>query len=70
MRAKTAKEILDDATLVCWYSFDHDSFYDSGPLRLRETAMNVTFVSGRIDRAINFTSNSSSFQVRIMNYLI
>ena len=70
MRAKHFREILDDATLVCWYSFDRDSSADSGPLRLNGTSMNITFVPGRIDRAINFTSNSSYFQVRTINCLI
>ena len=64
MRAKTANEILDDATLVCWHSFDHNSSNDSGPLRLPATYDNVHVVIGQVNRAINFTSSSSYYQVR------
>ncbi len=65
MQAKNASEILDDATLTTWHSFDSSSPYsDSGPLRLTVTAVNVTSVSGRVNQAISFTSNSSYYQVR------
>ena len=67
MRAKTAREILDDATLVCWHSFDSGSCHDSGPLRLNVTAVNISFVPGRKGQAISFTSNSSYYQVREIN---
>jgi hypothetical protein len=30
-QAKTATQVLSDATLVAYYSFDNGSFYDSGP---------------------------------------
>jgi hypothetical protein len=33
-RAKTEIEILTDATLVAYYSFDNGSFYDSGPNKI------------------------------------
>ena len=33
-RAKTATEILTDATLVAYYSFDNGSFDDSGPNKI------------------------------------
>jgi len=33
-RAKTATEILTDATLVAYYSLDNESFYDSGPNKI------------------------------------
>jgi hypothetical protein len=33
-RAKSASEVLDDATLVAYYSFDNGSFYDLGPNRI------------------------------------
>jgi hypothetical protein len=46
MQAKNASEILDDATLVCWYSFDDGSQNDSGPLRLIGTVVNISFVNG------------------------
>ncbi len=32
--AKSAAEILIDATLVAYYSFDNGSFYDSGPNKI------------------------------------
>jgi hypothetical protein len=65
MRAKNASEILDDATLTTWQSFDNPSSYsDSGPLHLKVTAVNVTSVNGRVNQAITFTSNSSYYQVR------
>jgi hypothetical protein len=70
MRAKNASEILDDATLVCSYSFDGGSYYDSGPLHLNGIAVNVSFVNGRVNEAISFISNSSYYQVRETNYLI
>jgi hypothetical protein len=67
MSAKNASEILDDATLTTWQSFDNPSSYsDSGPLRLKINAVNVTSVSGRVNQAISFTSNSSFYQVREM----
>ena len=65
MRTKNASEILDDATLVSWNSFDQNGSYtDSGPLRLRITAVNVSSVSGKVNQAIRFTSNSSYYQVK------
>ena len=54
MRTKSSSEILDDATLVTWNSFDSVSYYDSGPLNLTVTAVNVTSVSGRVNQAISF----------------
>jgi hypothetical protein len=33
-RAKTEIEILTDATLAAYYSFDNGSFYDSGPNKI------------------------------------
>ena len=68
MRAKNASEILDDATLVCWHSFDNASYYDSGPLRLNGIAENISFVSGRRNQAINFTSHLSYYQVREISF--
>ena len=63
MRTKSSSEILDDATLVTWNSFDSVSYYDSGPLNLTVTVVNVTSVSGRVNQAISFNSNSSYYQV-------
>lgn len=63
MRTKTATEVWDEATLVTWHSFDSLSYSDSGSLRLRVTAVNVTSVSGRVNQAISFTSSLSYYQV-------
>jgi hypothetical protein len=68
MRAKNAIEILNDATLVCYHSFDGGSYIDSGPMGLNGTAINITSVSGRINQAISLTSNSSYYQVRILSF--
>ena len=63
LRAKDAKEILDDATLVTWNSFDELPYSDSGPLNLSITTSDLTLVSGRVNQAISFNSNSSYYQV-------
>lgn len=63
MRSKNATEVLSDATLVTWNAFD-GSYSDSGPLNLNVTTSNVSFVSGRVNQAISFTSNSSYYQVK------
>lgn len=63
MRAKSASEILDDATLVTWHAFSGGSFVDSGPLSLSVTTVNITSVTGRTNQAISFTSSSSYYQV-------
>ncbi len=71
MRAKNSSEILDDATLVTWQSFDNAlSYSDSGSLNLMVTYANITSVNGRVNQAISFTPNSSYYQVRELNYLI
>ncbi len=38
-QAKSASEVLDDATLVAYYSFDGGSFYDSGPNRINGVSL-------------------------------
>ena len=61
-RAKSANEVLFDATVVCYYSFDSSSLYDYGPLGLNGSVTSVSFVSmGRVNDAISFTSNNSYF---------
>lgn len=47
-RAKTATEILDDATLVAYYSFDNGSFLDRGPNRIN--GVSVSFLALRFLR--------------------
>lgn len=63
MRSKNATEILDDATLTTYQSFDTIPFSDSGALALLATSMNISSVSGRVNQAISFTSNASYYQV-------
>ena len=63
MRAKDAKEILDDATLVTWNSFDDLPYSDSGPLNLSITTSDLTSVCGQVNQGVSFNSNSSYYQV-------
>ncbi|CAF1633714.1 unnamed protein product, partial [Didymodactylos carnosus] len=56
-RAKNATEILSDATLVVYYSFDGNPTSDSGPLYINGTSVNATYVSGRLGQALSFASN-------------
>ncbi|CAF1528772.1 unnamed protein product [Adineta ricciae] len=63
MKAKNASEILDDATLVTYHSFDYQSYYDSSSLHLKGKYTNVTFVNGRMNKAIHFQSNLSLYQI-------
>lgn len=69
MRAKTAAEILNDATLATWHSFDGGSYTDSGSLRLQATAVNLTSVPGRVNQAVQFTSSASYYQVNATHIL-
>lgn len=41
-RAKTASEILDDATLVAYYPFDNGSFFDRGPNRINGVSFSLS----------------------------
>ncbi|CAF1316978.1 unnamed protein product [Didymodactylos carnosus] len=64
-RAKSSTEILTDATLVFYYSFDQPNpYYDNGQNRLNAT---VTYLlsstSGHVGQAIRFTSTSSYLQI-------
>ncbi|CAF1367541.1 unnamed protein product [Didymodactylos carnosus] len=61
-RAKNATEILNDATLVVWYTFDNGSYLDSGPLWINGTGVSVTSVTGCVNQALSFTSSLSYFQ--------
>ncbi|CAF0837815.1 unnamed protein product [Adineta steineri] len=62
LRAKTAAEILEDATLCAYYSFDLGSFADLGPNGLNGSAMNIKIIKGRINEALQFSSSISYFQ--------
>jgi hypothetical protein len=61
-RVKTASEILNDATLAAYYTFDSGSTLDSGPNLLHGYAVNQTFIPGRINDAIQFNSSAAYFQ--------
>jgi hypothetical protein len=62
-RAKSASEILCDATVVCYYPFDSNSSDDFGSLGLNGSAIGLSFVPGmgRINDGISFTSMNSYF---------
>ena len=63
--AKTASQILDDATLVAYYSMDCVSYssWDSGPNQITGTAVGLTSGDGgRVGQSYIFNTNSSYFQ--------
>ena len=65
-RAKTAAEILDDATLVGHYTMDCISYssWDSGPNQITGVAVGVSSGDGgRVGQSYLFNTNSSYFQV-------
>ncbi|CAF3500469.1 unnamed protein product [Adineta steineri] len=64
MAAKSAHDILNDATLTTWHSFDYEITYDSGPNKLQGKAVDVTPASGKVNQALKFGSSSSYYQVR------
>jgi hypothetical protein len=55
---KNASEILDDATLVAWYSFDNNSPNDSGPNGINGTCNGTIFDNN----TILFNKTKSFFQ--------
>jgi hypothetical protein len=61
-RAKAANEILDDATLVAYYSFDCGSTLDSGPNLLHGNASGQITIAGRINDALLFNLPNAYFQ--------
>ncbi|CAF0990046.1 unnamed protein product [Adineta steineri] len=61
-RAKTVNEILNDATLISYYSFDCDSILDSGPNLLQSIAVGQTMITGRVKDALLFNSTSAYFR--------
>ncbi|CAF4132889.1 unnamed protein product, partial [Adineta steineri] len=65
-RAKTSAEILDDATLVGYYSMDCLSYpsWDSGPNQITGVAVGLTSGDGgRIGQSYLFNTTSSYFQI-------
>ncbi|CAF0805088.1 unnamed protein product [Adineta steineri] len=62
--AKNATEILNDATLVVYLSFNGDTLLDSGPLKINGTGTNYSYTSaGRINQSISLSGSSSYVQV-------
>lgn len=62
-RAKSATEILSDASLIAYYSFDLPSpTMDNGPNGLNGTAVSTSIVTGRVNEAMRFIGASSYFQ--------
>ncbi|CAF4251321.1 unnamed protein product, partial [Adineta steineri] len=64
MSAKSAGDILNDATLASWHSFDCEITHDSGPNKLQGNAVDVTLASGKVNQALKFGLSSSYYQVR------
>ncbi|CAF1183323.1 unnamed protein product [Adineta steineri] len=65
-RAKTSAEILDDATLVGYYSMDCLSYpsWDSGPNQITGVAVGLTSGDGgRVGQSYLFNTTSSYFQI-------
>ncbi|CAF1153232.1 unnamed protein product [Adineta ricciae] len=63
MRTKSDLEILNDATLMTWHSFDSVSWNDSSSLGLMATVNNVYLVTGKVNQAIHLNSSSSYYQI-------
>ncbi|CAF1276070.1 unnamed protein product [Didymodactylos carnosus] len=63
-RAKSATELLNDATQIWYFSFDQPSvYYDQGPNRLNSSnVVSLTSVSGKVNQGIRITTTSSYFQ--------
>jgi hypothetical protein len=62
-RAKSATELLSDASLIAYYSFDLPSpTSDNGPNGLTGSSLNTATVVGRVNQAMEFTGSSSYFQ--------
>ncbi|CAF4203641.1 unnamed protein product [Adineta steineri] len=63
MAVKSASNILNDATLTSWHSFDRDITYDSGPNKLQGKAVDVTLAPGKLDQGLQFSLSSSYYQI-------
>jgi hypothetical protein len=56
-QAKRAAEVLDDATLVIYCSFDGNSLLDRGPLLINGTGSNYSFTAyGRANEALHLST--------------
>ncbi|CAF3853439.1 unnamed protein product, partial [Adineta steineri] len=63
MNARSASDILSDATLTTWHSFDCEISFDSGPLRINGAANNVILAPGRVGQGLIFNSSSSYYKL-------
>jgi hypothetical protein len=69
-RAKSSTELLDEATLVAYFTFDN-SLLDSGPNKMKNiNGVNVLFdPAGRLNQALLINSNNSFFEMLGFYYL-
>lgn len=59
LRAKNSTEMLNDATLVVYYSFDGGSLFDNGPNGINATATgSPTMITGRVNQALQLGSGA------------
>lgn len=65
-RKMTADEVLQEATLSAYYSFDNSIEIDSGPNQINGSGYNVALTDGVSGQSLQFfaESNSSYFQIR------
>ncbi|CAF4109352.1 unnamed protein product [Adineta steineri] len=63
MNARSASDILSDATFSTWHSFDCGIAFDSGPYRINGIANNVVLAPGRVGQGLSFNSSSSYYQL-------
>jgi hypothetical protein len=61
-RAKSACEILNEATLVAYFPFD-GSYTDAGPNSLALTASGASFISGYTNQGVYLSGSNSYIQV-------
>jgi hypothetical protein len=63
-RAKSATEILADASVVVYFSFDGTSLtQDSGPNKMNGSLSNGALVSGRVGQALSLSGSVSYLQI-------
>ena len=63
-RTRSAGEILRDATLTVHFSFDDNSTYDQGPLRINGSLVgNTTFTIGRVGQALEIQNVEQSYLI-------
>lgn len=64
-------KVFNDSGLVAWHTFDGGSYNDSSGHSLNAMAIvDVMSVSGRINQAISFYSNSSLYKVFVKSILL